>query len=227
MSSPSTALHYTAGHPPTDNSHHPDATKVRLPPSDPTTSSQQPSRSIKLLPQSPETSSAPSLSDLPSLKETLHQSLRQFPDFPSPGIIFEDILPLFSSPKLHTTLIHALELHILSNFSIDNRPDIIVGLEARGFLFAPTLALRLGAGFVPVRKPGRLPGPTQEARFRKEYGEDSFHIQADAIAKGQKVLVVDDILATGESCLSTTLWPATRRYGIQSPMHEHPLHLSS
>ena len=136
--------------------------------------------------------------DLPKLTRTLRENLRQFPDFPSPGIIFEDILPLFASPSLHNTLIQALELHILANFAVQNLPDIIVGLEARGFLFGPTLALRLGAGFVPVRKPGRLPGPTQEAKFVKEYGEDAFHMQADAIKKGQKVLVVDDILATGE-----------------------------
>jgi adenine phosphoribosyltransferase len=125
--------------------------------------------------------------------------LRQYPDFPSPGILFEDILPIFQDPALHETFIHALELHILENYSHDDKPDVIVGLEARGFLFGPTLALRLGAGFVPVRKKGKLPGPTESATYEKEYGADHFEIQSDAIQKGQKVLVVDDIIATGGS----------------------------
>lgn len=72
-----------------------------------------------------------------------------------------------------------------------------MGLEARGFLFGPSLALRLGAGFVPVRKRGKLPGPTETAGYKKEYGEDFFQIQGDAIKPGQRVLVVDDIIATG------------------------------
>lgn len=136
-------------------------------------------------------------SELPSLKVRLHKSLRQFPDFPSPGILFEDILPLFNDPVLHEALIRALELHIKSNYAEGQRPDIIVGLEARGFLFGPSLALRLGAGFVPIRKQGKLPGPTETASYEKEYGQDFFQIQADAIKQGQQVLVVDDIIATG------------------------------
>jgi adenine phosphoribosyltransferase len=76
--------------------------------------------------------------------------------------------------------------------------DIVVGLDARGFLFGPTLAYVLGAGFVPVRKKGKLPGSCETEGFQKEYGTDWFQIQADAISKGQKVLVVDDIIATGE-----------------------------
>ena len=138
-----------------------------------------------------------SSSELPSLKIRLHQSLRQFPDFPSPGVLFEDILPLFSDPILHQDLIHALELHIKTNYPSGQRPDIIVGLEARGWLFGPSLALRLGAGFVPVRKQGKLPGPTETASYEKEYGQDFFQIQTDAIKEGQLVLIVDDIIATG------------------------------
>ncbi|KAL9063870.1 MAG: hypothetical protein Q9161_009219 [Pseudevernia consocians] len=140
-----------------------------------------------------------SSSELPSLKIRLHQSLRQFPDFPSPGVLFEDILPLFSDPILHQDLIHALELHIKTNYPSGQRPDIIVGLEARGWLFGPSLALRLGAGFVPVRKQGKLPGPTETASYEKEYGKDFFQIQTDAIKEGQLVLIVDDIIATGGS----------------------------
>jgi len=145
--------------------------------------------------QSP--SHASTSSELPGLKIRLQKSLRQFPDFPTPGILFEDILPLFSDPTLHEALIRALEIHIKSNCSEGQRPDIIVGLEARGFLFGPSLALRLGAGFVPVRKQGKLPGPTETAGYEKEYGQDFFQIQADAIKQGRKVLVVDDIIATG------------------------------
>ena len=88
---------------------------------------------------------------------------------------------------------------MLENYSQANKPDVIVGLEARGFLFGPSLALRLDSGFAPVRKKGKLPGPTETASFNKEYGADDFEIQSDAIKKGQKVLVVDDIIATGGS----------------------------
>ncbi len=137
--------------------------------------------------------------ELPSLKIRLRKALRQFPDFPTPGILFEDILPIFQDPGLHETLIHALELHVLENYGQSNKPDVIVGLEARGFLFGPSLALRLGSGFVPVRKKGKLPGPTEITAFEKEYGADHFEMQSDAIKKGQKVLVVDDIIATGGS----------------------------
>ncbi len=136
-------------------------------------------------------------SELSDLKISLHRSLRQFPDFPSPGILFEDILPIFADPTLHQSLVRALELHVTSCYGPDQKLDIIVGLEARGFLFGPSLALNLGAGFVPVRKPGKLPGPTETAGFKKEYGEDFFQVQKDAIKPGQRVVIVDDIIATG------------------------------
>ncbi len=138
-----------------------------------------------------------SATELASLKIRLHNALRQFPDFPSPGVLFEDILPIFADHGLHQDLIRALELHVFNNFGETEKPDVIVGLDARGFLFGPSLALKLGAGFVPVRKQGKLPGPTETASFRKEYGEDFFQIQKHGIKEGQKVLVVDDIIATG------------------------------
>jgi len=140
---------------------------------------------------------APSATELPRLKTLIKQSLRQFPDFPAPGILFEDILPLFANPELHENLIRALELHVASSYGAQEKVDVVVGLEARGFLFGPSLALRLGAGFVPVRKRGKLPGPTEEAAYEKEYGADFFQIQQDAIKKGQRVVIVDDIIATG------------------------------
>lgn len=107
-------------------------------------------------------------------------------------------MPLFSDPKLHTSLIRALELQV-QTFYDGKCPDVIVGLDARGFLFGPSLALRLGAGFAPVRKRNKLPGPTFEASYEKEYGADHFQIQKDAVKKGQSVLIVDDIIATGGS----------------------------
>lgn len=134
---------------------------------------------------------------LADLKVKLKGALRQFPDFPAPGILFEDILPIFADPSLFEALIHALELHITQTFT--EKPDVIVGLDARGFLFGPTLALRLGAAFVPVRKRGKLPGPCETAEYMKEYGADFFQMQAGAVKPGQKVLIVDDIIATGES----------------------------
>ena len=109
-------------------------------------------------------------------------------------------MPLFANPTLHSNLIRALELQIADNFGGEkSRVDVVVGLESRGFLFGPTLALRLGAGFVPVRKLGKLPGECVTASYEKEYGTDQFQVQADAIQKGQRVVIVDDIIATGES----------------------------
>lgn len=140
-------------------------------------------------------------SELSSLKIRLRNALRQFQDFPSPGILFEDILPIFANPSLHEDLIRSLELHLLETYG-DQKPDVIVGLDARGFLFGPTLALRLGASFVPVRKKGKLPGPVETQEYEKEYGTDYFQMQADAIKPGQKVIVVDDIIATGEYSVS-------------------------
>ncbi|KAJ5177447.1 Adenine phosphoribosyl transferase [Penicillium coprophilum] len=153
----------------------PDASKVGLPASD-----------------------ATSAAELASLKVRLRGALRQFPDFPSPGILFEDILPIFADPSLHEALIRSLELHVIANYG-GQKPDVIVGLEARGFLMGPSLALRLGASFVPVRKQGKLPGPCETQGYEKEYGQDFFQMQSDSIKPGQKVLVIDDIIATGGS----------------------------
>ncbi|OJJ54037.1 hypothetical protein ASPSYDRAFT_161200 [Aspergillus sydowii CBS 593.65] len=144
-------------------------------------------------------SSAPSrAAELASLKVKLRAALRQFPDFPSPGILFEDILPIFADHSVHEALIRCLELHVLETHA-NEKPDVIVGLEARGFLIGPSLALRLGASFVPVRKQGKLPGPCETQAYDKEYGQDFFQMQSDSIKPGQKVIVVDDIIATGGS----------------------------
>lgn len=140
---------------------------------------------------------ASSSTELSSLEARLREALVQFPDFPQPGILFEDILPIFKDVNLHRALITSLETKVLSSFPAPFAPQVIVGLESRGFLFGPSLALQLNAAFVPVRKRGKLPGPTLTATYTKEYGEDQFEMQADAVREGQRVLVVDDIIATG------------------------------
>lgn len=144
---------------------------------------------------------ASTAAELASAKISLEHSLRRFPDFPIPGINFLDIMPWFLDPKVHATLLRSLQLQ-LQHFGPDASviaPDVIVGLDARGFLFGPSLALALGASFVPVRKKGKLPGPCVTAEYMKEYGADYFQMQEGVIRPGQKVLIVDDIIATGAS----------------------------
>lgn len=123
-------------------------------------------------------------------------------------------MPLFASNELFNDLITALELQVAERFpttttgegkSSSSGIDVVVGLESRGFLFGPTLALRLEAGFVPVRKQGKLPGETVTEGYQKEYGTDFFQMQKDAIAPGSRVLIVDDIIATGEFQLPLSL----------------------
>ncbi len=140
---------------------------------------------------------AATAAELASAKISLYGALRRFANFPVPGISFIDIMPLFLDPQIHTNLLRCLELEALHFSNTTDKPDIVVGLDARGFLFGPSLALRLDAAFVPVRKKGKLPGPCVTASYEKEYGADYFQIQEDAIKPGQKVLVVDDIIATG------------------------------
>jgi len=124
------------------------------------------------------------------------------PDFPQKGIVFLDIFPLLRNPLAFETVITHLMHHVTSYTipqSLSKKIDVVVGLDARGFLFGPIIALRLGAAFVPVRKKGRLPGDCVTAVYEKEYGSDSFDMQADAIKPGQSVIVVDDLIATGGS----------------------------
>ncbi|KAK3180892.1 adenine phosphoribosyltransferase [Lecanicillium sp. MT-2017a] len=142
---------------------------------------------------------ASAAAQLAGAKVILRKNLRQFPDFPIPGIDFVDIMPLFANPEAHATLLNALELQVAEAFAAAGKPDVIVGLDARGFLFGPALALRFGVPFAAVRKQGKLPGPCVTAEYVKEYGKDLFQMQQDAIKEGQKVLIVDDIIATGGS----------------------------
>jgi adenine phosphoribosyltransferase len=128
----------------------------------------------------------------------LKRYIRDIPDFPKPGILFRDITPLLASPEAFQATIDRLAEHYR-----DRGVDAIVAAEARGFIFAAPLALELQAAFVPVRKPGKLPFDTRSFHYELEYGTDTLEMHADGVAAGQRVLVVDDLLATGgtvEAC---------------------------
>ncbi|XP_074532415.1 adenine phosphoribosyltransferase [Halichoeres trimaculatus] len=120
--------------------------------------------------------------------------IRAFPDFPKKGILFRDICPILKSPAALTAVTDLFEEEVRRSYQ---QVDLIVGLDARGFLFGPLLAQRLGIGFVLVRKKGKLPGTTVSVAYDLEYGKAEAEIQDDAVAPGQKVLLMDDLLATG------------------------------
>nr|CDJ86744.1 Phosphoribosyltransferase domain containing protein [Haemonchus contortus] len=120
--------------------------------------------------------------------------IRSIMDFPKKGINFRDIMPLFAHPKIVDDLCKAIAQHIRTSVGEINA---IAALEARGFLFGPIVAILLGVPFVPIRKKGKLPGECLQASYMKEYGEDIIEIQKDAISAGWKVVIIDDLLATG------------------------------
>jgi adenine phosphoribosyltransferase len=122
----------------------------------------------------------------------LKKLIREVPDFPKPGILFYDITTLLKDKDGFRTLIDGLKAHYEHA-----RVDVVLGIEARGFIFGPALAYALGTGFIPVRKPKKLPAATASVRYDLEYGTDSLEIHRDAIHPGQTVLIVDDLLATG------------------------------
>ncbi|XP_019360945.1 PREDICTED: adenine phosphoribosyltransferase [Gavialis gangeticus] len=124
----------------------------------------------------------------------LRGRVRLVPDFPSPGVLFRDISPLLKDPEAFGAAIGLLEAHLRAAHP---HTDYIAGLDARGFLFGPPLAQRLGIGFVPIRKKGKLPGPTETVSYALEYGQAELEIQRDAVEPGKKVVLVDDLLATG------------------------------
>ena len=130
--------------------------------------------------------------------EHLKQLIREVPDFPKKGILFYDITTLLKDKVGFATLIDALSEHYLGKDI-----DLVLGMEARGFIFGPALAYRLNAGFVPVRKPGKLPAATQKYDYALEYGTNTLEIHVDAIQKGQRVIIVDDLLATGGTAEAT------------------------
>jgi adenine phosphoribosyltransferase len=118
--------------------------------------------------------------------------IRDVPDFPKPGIVFKDVTPLLKDPAGL-----ALAVELMANPFRNERIDVVVGPESRGFIFGTAVATSLSAGFVPVRKPGKLPYKTRSVSYALEYGTDELHVHADAVKPGMRVLLVDDLLATG------------------------------
>ncbi len=122
----------------------------------------------------------------------LRALITETPDFPKPGIVFRDLLPILADPAAVRQVVDGL-----AAFARPLAPDVAVGAEARGFLFGPLLAVELGIGFAPVRKPGKLPGPAHTEDYALEYGEARLELAQEAIGPGQRVLIFDDLLATG------------------------------
>ena len=129
----------------------------------------------------------------------LKTQIRHVPDFPKPGILFYDITTLLQNPAGLRAAVDSLALPFA-----DQKIDIVVGIESRGFIFGAPVADRLGAGFVPVRKPGKLPSACVRESYALEYGTDTLEIHEDAVRKGQRVLIVDDLLATGGTARAAT-----------------------
>ena len=122
----------------------------------------------------------------------LRDRIRDVPDFPTKGVLFKDLMPLIADPEYFAETIRQL-----AEWARPREPALVFGAEARGFIFGSALAYALGAGFIAARKPGKLPRETVEATYDLEYGTDSLHVHKDAVAKGVRVVVVDDVLATG------------------------------
>ena len=135
----------------------------------------------------------------PTNCEPLKRLIREVPDFPKKGILFYDITTLLKDKTGFATLIDALSENYL-----ERKIDLVLGIEARGFIFGPALAYRLNAGFVPVRKPKKLPAETAKWTYDLEYGTDTLEIHKDAIHPGSRVIIVDDLLATGGTANACT-----------------------
>jgi adenine phosphoribosyltransferase len=130
-------------------------------------------------------------------KDKLKEIIRDIPDFPKKGIIFKDITPLLKHPDVFREAVDAIAAALKKK-----KIDYIVGIESRGFIFSPVLAYNMGAGFVPVRKKGKLPYQTHEVAYDLEYGQAVLEIHQDALPKGANVAIVDDLLATGGTALA-------------------------
>ena len=128
----------------------------------------------------------------PARVAALKARIRDVPDFPKPGILFKDITPLLQDARLYRRV-----GDLMTALCDGHRADTVVAVESRGFILGGALAARLGKGFVPVRKPGKLPGTALRASYSLEYGTDSLEIHADALGKGDRALIVDDVIATG------------------------------
>jgi adenine phosphoribosyltransferase len=127
-----------------------------------------------------------------STPDELKQYVRDIPDFPQPGVIFRDITPLLARKELFREVVN-----MMSKRWTDPEPDLVAAIEARGFIPGAAIAVKLNAGFVPIRKIGKLPWKTVSDAYQLEYGTDQLQVHADAVVPGQRVLIVDDVLATG------------------------------
>ncbi|PAA51286.1 hypothetical protein BOX15_Mlig003889g2, partial [Macrostomum lignano] len=125
--------------------------------------------------------------------QRIKSALVDYPDFPKPGIVFKDIMGILASPSIFADTIDSM-VDIAKGLP---QVDLVVGLESRGFLFGPCIAQRLGVGFAPIRKAGKLPGRVESESYTKEYGQDRFEIQANAVPPGAQVMLVDDLVALG------------------------------
>jgi adenine phosphoribosyltransferase len=142
------------------------------------------------------------------MHDHLKQYIRDVPDFPKPGIVFKDITPLLAAPGPFQEVIDVFA----RRFS-ESKVDKVIGIESRGFIFGSALAYRLDAGFVPVRKRGKLPWKTMEVEYSLEYGTDCVQMHEDALKKDECVLVVDDLLATGGTAAATI--ELVKRFGVR------------
>jgi adenine phosphoribosyltransferase len=124
--------------------------------------------------------------------DRLKSLIRDVPDWPEPGVVFKDIMPLLRNPEALRELID-----VLGDWAAERRPDIVIGAEARGFFVGSAIAYKLGCGFVPARRPGKLPLETISAEYALEYGKNTLELHADAFGDGARVLIHDDVLATG------------------------------
>lgn len=134
---------------------------------------------------------------VPPLLEAVRARIRDVPDFPKPGIIFKDLTPVLADAALFHGVITAMAARVATL-----EVEIVVGIEARGFIFGAALAYTLRRGFIPIRKPSKLPRATHREAYGLEYGQDALELHIDAVSKGERVLVVDDVLATGGTALA-------------------------
>jgi adenine phosphoribosyltransferase len=132
-------------------------------------------------------------------EQTLRQAIGNIPDFPKPGILFRDIMPILQDPQLFTLSIDWFSERVESLHA-----EYVVGIESRGFIFGAAIAQRLGIGFVPARKKGKLPGIVESVEYDLEYGTDCVQMQQNAFPIGSRIVIVDDLLATGGTAVATT-----------------------
>lgn len=134
-----------------------------------------------------------------SVNQYLRDHIRTVPDWPAPGVQFRDITPLLQDPKVFRVLIDAFVHRYMDP---ERRPDVVAGLDARGFILGSVVAYELGVGFVPIRKKGKLPFTTVEETFELEYGSATVELHTDAVKPGQRVLLIDDLIATGGTMMA-------------------------